>query len=384
MRLAVICDFAEENWPSMDLVADMLLKDLRAEFRGEVNATRIRPAMVRRLSHLPGLRHKRIAFSVDRLLNRFLDYPLTLARRRREFDLYHIVDHSYAHLIYRLPAEKTIIGCHDIDAFRCLLEPECEPRSKMFRMMAARILDGLGRAARVSCSSASTRHEVVAYRLTVPDRVRTIPLGVHPACTPASDPPSDAEAARLLGAVNADAPEILHVGGTVARKRIDVLLRVMAVVRQAFPKARLIRVGGPLTGSQQELSGRLNLTESILALPFLNRRLLAAVYRRAALLMQPSEREGFGLPVIEAMACGVPVVASDLPALREAGGPSTTFCPIADVPAWTNSIVELLRERQNWPERWRERRFAALGWAARFSWREHARMTVQVYKELLH
>ncbi|MGD0072760.1 MAG: glycosyltransferase [Candidatus Binataceae bacterium] len=100
--------------------------------------------------------------------------------------------------------------------------------------------------------------------------------------------------------------------------------------------------------------------------------------------MQPSEREGFGLPVIEAMACGVPVVASDLPALREAGGPSTTFCPIADVPAWTNSIVELLRERQNWPERWRERRFAALGWAARFSWREHARMTVQVYKELLH
>ncbi|MGD0074556.1 MAG: glycosyltransferase, partial [Candidatus Binataceae bacterium] len=273
----------------MDLVADMLLKDLRAEFRGEVNATRIRPAMVRRLSHLPGLRHKRIAFSVDRLLNRFLDYPLTLARRRREFDLYHIVDHSYAHLIYRLPAEKTIIGCHDIDAFRCLLEPECEPRSKMFRMMAARILDGLGRAARVSCSSASTRHEVVAYRLTVPDRVRTIPLGVHPACTPASDPPSDAEAARLLGAVNADAPEILHVGGTVARKRIDVLLRVMAVVRQAFPKARLIRVGGPLTGSQQELSGRLNLTESILALPFLNRRLLAAVYRRAALLMQPSE-----------------------------------------------------------------------------------------------
>jgi len=384
MRLALICDFVEENWPSMDLVADMLLDNLRAEYGSAVKATRVRPTMVLRFGRLPRFDRKRGAYSSDRLLNRFWDYPRHLARRKREFDLYHIVDHSYGHLIHQLPAERTIVTCHDIDTFRCLLEPEREPRSRMFRTMTARILDGFRRAARVSCVSAATRSEILAHRLLAPERAVVIPQGVHPACVPEPDPRCDAEAARLLGPAGGDGVDILHVGSTVARKRIDVLLRVTAAVRQEFPKTRLIRVGGAFSRSQQELAERLNLNQSLVVLPFLNRRLLAAVYRRASLLMQPSEREGFGLPVIEAMACGTPVVASDLPALREAGGPSAAYCPVADVPAWTDSVVELLRERHGRAERWDERRLAAMAWAAQFSWREHARKTVQVYQELLH
>jgi len=216
------------------------------------------------------------------------------------------------------------------------------------------------------------------------ERLVVIPQGVHPACVPEADPSCDAEAACMLGAPGAGAPEILHVGGTVARKRIDVVLRVMAAVRQEFPKARLIRAGGPLSRAQQDLARRLNLSKSLVELPFLNRRLLAALYRRAALLIQPSEREGFGFPVIEAMACGTPVVASDLPVLREVGGPATAYCPVGGVSAWTESVAELLRERGEQPERWKERQLAAQAWVSRFSWREHARATVRMYKELLH
>ncbi len=384
MRLALICDLVEEHWPSMDLVADMLLDNLCAQYGSTVKSTRVRPRMVWRLSRLPRFGSKRGAYSVDRLLNRLWDYPRLLARKQQEFDLYHIVDHSYAHLIHQLPAERTIITCHDIDTFRCLLEPEREPRSRIFRMMTARILDGLRRAARVSCPSVATRSEILAHRLVAPERAVVIPHGVHPACVPQPDPFCDAEAARLLGPADAEGADILHVGATIARKRIDVLLRVMAAVRQEFPKARLIRVGGPFSRSQQELAKRLNLDKSLVALPFVNRRLLASVYRRASLLMQPSEREGFGLPVIEAMACGTPVVASEVPALRETGGPSATYCPVADLPAWTHSVVELLRERQGRPNRWHERRLAATAWAARFSWREHARKTVEVYEQVLH
>jgi len=368
----------------MDLVADMLLDNLRAEYGSAVKATRVRPGMVWRLSRLPRFGRTHAAYSVDRLLNRFWDYPRHLARKGREFDLYHIVDHSYGHLIHQLPAERTIITCHDIDTFRCLMEAKREPRSKMFKLMTGRILSGFRRAAGVSCVSAATRSEILKHRLVAPERVVVIPQGVHPACLPEPDPRSDAEAVRLLGAANPDAADILHVGATVARKRIDVLLRVMAAVRQEFPKARLIRVGGPFSRPQQELAKRLNLDKSLVVLPFLNRRLLASVYRRASLLMQPSEREGFGLPVIEAMACGTPVVASDVPALQEAGGPSATYCPVADVPAWSDSVVELLRERHGKPGRWNERRLAALAWAARFSWGEYTRKTVQVYEHVLH
>ena len=64
----------------------------------------------------------------------------------------------------------------------------------------------------------------------------------------------------------------------------------------------------------------LGLGHNIRVLPFVDRPVLAALYRRASLVLLPSEREGFGLPLVEAMACGISVVASDLPVLREVGG----------------------------------------------------------------
>jgi glycosyltransferase involved in cell wall biosynthesis len=102
------------------------------------------------------------------------------------------------------------------------------------------------------------------------------------------------------------------------------------------------------------------------------------------LLLQPSDREGFGLPVAEAMACGTPVVASDLPALREVGGGAATYCPVGDIARWSNSVAELLRERDNDVEAWRVRRAAGTAQARRFNWPEHARRMMDVYRELLN
>ena len=112
---------------------------------------------------------------------------------------------------------------------------------------------------------------------------------------------------------------MLHVGSTIARKRIDTLLRVFAGIRRARPDARLVRVGGPFTAEQRALVRELQLEDAIVVLPFLDRSTLAAVYRQSAVLLLPSEREGFGLPVLEALACGTPVIASDIEALREVG-----------------------------------------------------------------
>jgi len=383
MRVALICDFAEENWPSMDLVAEMLVENLHADYRTVIEATAMRPRMIPRFARLPFVRKKRGASNLDRLVNRFWDYPRRLLRQGRDFDLYHVLDHSYAQLVNQLPAERTMVTCHDLDTFRCLLDPEREPRPRLFRAMAGRILGGLRRAERVSCASVATRDQILAHGLLPPERVVLIPYGVHPACSPNPDPSADAEASRLLGPSGADTIDILHVGSTIARKRIDTLLRVTAAVRRGFHRVRLVRIGSPFTADQCRLIAELDLGRSILQLPFVERPVLAAVYRRAALMMLPSEREGFGLPVIEAMACGTPVVASDLPALREAGGKAATYCPATDVGAWSKTITGLLRERRNWPERWDERRSDALAWAGRFSWREYTRQTVRLYEEML-
>jgi glycosyltransferase involved in cell wall biosynthesis len=158
---------------------------------------------------------------------------------------------------------------------------------------------------------------------------------------------------------------------------------VFAVVRKWNRRVRLIRVGGPFTQSQQELAARLGLPgDAVIVAPPLDVPALAAVYRRASLLLQPSEREGFGLPIAEGMACGTAVLASDIPALREAGGAAASYCPVADCAAWSDAVIALLEERARQPEYWDARRQRCVAQARQFSPSGYARAMVGIYNEL--
>jgi glycosyltransferase involved in cell wall biosynthesis len=379
-RVAVICDLREENWHSMNLAANMLLEGLRGGHEREFEARRVCPPMRRWLSAAGAFEGR--GFNADRLFNRFWSYPRHVARRRAEFDIFHVIDHSYAHLVHQLPAGRTVVTCHDLDTFRCLLKPDAEPRSRAFRAMTGRVLDGLRKAARVTCVSAWTREQLLSHGLLPPERVEVVHNGVSPVYTSLPDPAADAEAERLLGPPRDDAPELLHVGSTIGRKRIDVLLKVFGEVRREFKGARLLRVGGAFTGAQLRLVEEMRLGDAVVVLPFLEARVLAAVYRRAALLLQPSEREGFGLPVAEALASGLPVLASDLPVLHEVAGSAARYRAAGDVEAWAEGVAGLLKEREDDPAGWAARRAEGVAYARRFSWEEYARRMVSIYREL--
>jgi glycosyltransferase involved in cell wall biosynthesis len=323
-------------------------------------------------------------FNVDRILNRFWDYPRVLRGARGRYDVFHVVDHAYAQLVHHLPAERTVVTCHDLHTFDCLLDPERHPRSAPFRLMTRRVLDGLTKAGRVAFDTAAVRDEVLARGLVPAERTVVVPLGVQPGLSPNPDAAADAAAERLLGPDDRRWTYLMHVGGTFWRKRVDLVLRIFAAARESRPDLRLIRVGGRLTEEQQRLAERLGIEESVLTMPFVDRPTLAALYRRAALVVMPSEVEGFGLPVIEAMACGTPVVASDLPVLREVGATATVYRPVDDVPAWRDEVLRLLAEREDAPDRWAERRAAGLKQAERFTWAEYARKMVDVYQEVWH
>ncbi|HMF54991.1 MAG TPA: glycosyltransferase family 1 protein [Pyrinomonadaceae bacterium] len=382
--MAVISDFAEENWPSMNLVADMLLDGLQRNHAGTIAATRIAPQMRRRFTR-NGASERSELFKADRVLNRFWDYPRHLRRQKADFDLFHIVDHSYGQLIHELPPERTVITCHDLDTFRSILNGYGERRSFLFKSMTRRIMSGIRRAARVTCDSVATRDELLAHNLVEPERALVVPNGVHPSCSPEADPPADMEAARLLGHSRTDGNgfDIMHVGSTIRRKRIDVLLRVFAAVRKEFPSTRLIRLGGSFTSEQLKLSEQLDVSDAVIVLPHVERNILAALYRHAALVLQPSEGEGFGLPVVEALACGTPVVASNLSVLREVGGEAAAYCPVGDIISWTESVTGLLAERAEQQQRWEQRRNAGILQAAKFSWTEYANKMVELYRQIL-
>jgi glycosyltransferase involved in cell wall biosynthesis len=381
LKVAIIADLLEEGWPSMDLVADMLVGHLLADYRGHIEPTLIRPPLRARLSKLPLAGALPPAVTIDRFANRLWDYPRATRGVASRFDLFHIVDHSYAHLVHTLPAERTLVTCHDLDTFRSILEPELEPRPALFRAMTRRILAGLRAAGHVACDTEATRDALVAQAGVDAARTSVVLNGPHPSCTPVPEPAADVEAARLLGHASRTT-DLLHVSSTIARKRIDVLLTIVAAVRKQRPDVRLVRVGGPFTAEQRGLARDLDIEDAIVVLPFLDRSTLASVYRRCALVLLPSEREGFGLPVLEALACGTPIVASDIDALREVGGTAVEYCPPEDIDAWTSTVVRVLSERRDDPEGWRARRTAGIERAASFSWSRYTADVVALYLRL--
>ena len=382
-RVAVVSDFLEDRWYSMDLVAEMLMDYLSTQHAETHRATLIRPPLKLRFGAVPIFGGRSSARKVDQVLNRFFEYPRTLRTTRTQFDIFHIVDHSYAQLVHDLPAERTLLACHDLEAFRCLTEPNSEPRSNVFRAMTRRILSGFQKARKIACSSAATRDEILRFGLVPASRLAVTPLAVDPVFCTTPDDAADAQTDRLLGPRSAATVDIVHVGSTVARKRIDILLRVFSKVNQQVPHARLIRIGGDFTREQTAMMDNLKLRDSILVMPFLERRALASVYRRASVVLQPSEREGFGLPVLEAMGCGAPLIASDVAVLRETGGTAAAYCPLEEVEAWSECILNTVSRTFDDQERQRVRA-AGIAQACKFTWSAYAAESTRIYRELLH
>ena len=376
LRVAILADYLEEEWPSMDLVADMLMTHFASEHAQAIDATLVRPPMpswMRRRADTPPA-------AIARVGARMLHYPRVLVALPGQFDVYHVVDHSYAHLVHHLPAAKTMVTCHDLDAFRSVLQPHEEHRSWPFRIMARRILEGLRKAAHVACDSEATRASLLGLAGIDEQCLSVIPNGADTGGYPHDDAAADVEAARMLGPRRGI--ELLHVGSTIPRKRIDVLLEVFAGVRRERGEVRLTRVGGPFTAEQRVRARELGLSDAIRVLPFVDRATLAAVYRRSALALLPSDREGFGLPIVEALACATPMVASDIPVLREIGSSAVTYCPPGSVDAWVEAILALLDERERQPAAWQARRDAGLARASAFSWSTYAASVAERYRAI--
>lgn len=375
-RVGIVYDYAAENWPSMDLVGDLLAEGLRRH-APRYAPEPIRPEMPRPFGRWLGAR----AHNADRLVARHVAYPRSL-RRAARMDLYHVVDHSYAQLVHALPARRTIVTCHDLDAFRSLLQPERDPRPLWFRAMMKRVLGGLQRAAHVVCDSDTVRAELLEYRILPADRVSTVPLAAHPDFRADPDPTADAHASTLLSPAPLDGIDLLHVGSTAPRKRIELLLRAAAPVLAANPRARVVRVGGPLEPAHRRLAEELGIARRIAEVPWVPRPLLAALYRRATLVVSTSEREGFGLPLVEAMACGAPVLASALPVYREVGGSAVRYVDGDDPAAWSAALSGTLATLADDGER-SAARAASLDRARRYGLDRFAAGIAAVYDRVL-
>ena len=368
-RLAVIFDAVEERWPSMDFVAEMLVEHLRAEHGDQYATGTIRPRFFDLFEKLPGLDQNR-AWNADRMVTRFFTYPIQLVSRRREFDLFHVADHTYAQLANVLPPTRTGIYCHDLDAFEALLDPKGSS-STWRRAMARTQLRGLQRVALVFYSTEQIQKQIVEAGILDPSRLVHAPYGV------AAEFFSDDGIEELAPGLPPSRPFLMHVGSSMSRKRLDVLFRVFAEVRKRLPGLVLLQQGARLLPEQRRLLSELGVADALVQPPPLSRAALAALYHRAELVLLTSEREGFGLPILEALASGAALVASDIAAFREVGAEAVTYCPVADVERWTDTVVRLIEHPELRPP-------AAVRHAVarRFTWTAHAAIIAGAYARL--
>lgn len=226
------------------------------------------------------------------------------------------------------------------------------------------------RANRIITDSTFSREEIVAAYGIAAGRITVIPLGVATDFRP--DPARPRE--RV----------VLHVGDLHTRRNLHLLVDVVADLRQTVPALAglsLVMVGTD-RGDAAPLAARAlqrGITGAVRLITGASDADLLEWYQRAAVLAYPSHYEGFGLPVLEAMACGTPVVASRSSSLPEVVGAGGLLVDPDDRDAWGRALRVML-EQSDVAREWSHRGLAR---AAQCTWIETARRTAEVYRQVV-
>jgi len=259
-----------------------------------------------------------------------------------------------------LPPAKRARGVVTVHDLAFLDRPELlDPRQRDLPDLLRR---SVARAA-VVCTPSGAVARQVARRLDIPaERIVVTPLGVDPAWS-STGPPSPA----LRATLGLPRRYLLFVGAAQPRKGLDVLLDAHA----AHPGLAPLVLAGPAGwGPTPAASSRVH------PVGYLDEADLRSVVAGAAVLVLPSREEGFGLPVLEAMAAGVPVVCSDLPALREVAGGLATLVPPEDPAALATALADV-----DGAGRDPVGAAARQAHAARYTWQACAQATVHAYRK---
>lgn len=360
LRLAVLATPSHDGILSLTRYADELTAALRERPGLEV---RVAPSLAR------GAEGRGLRGRTRRATARFVGAPR--AARRVDADVFHLTDHSYAHLAAVLPRSRTVVTCHDLMPLRATrTDSGFPPVPRATLAWYAFCVSFLRRVDHVVCISETTRGDVLRWTGVAPERASVIPNGLSGVFRPLP------EAERVSARTELAAPGrvLLSVGSGASYKNVEGTLAVLALLRAGGNPALLVRAGAPLNPAQAQRARALGVADAIRDLGPVDEERLVALYNAADALLFPSHWEGFGWPPLEAMACGTPVVVSTTPALRETVGDAALSAPAGDPTALAGAIERLWSD----PGLAAELHGRGLERARRFSWAT----TVGRYEEL--
>ncbi|RME45048.1 MAG: glycosyltransferase family 1 protein [Chloroflexi bacterium] len=273
------------------------------------------------------------------------------------------------------PTTPTVVTVHD-------LIPIVLPAyrgSALVRAYTRLVAAGARRADAVIADSEHSKRDIVTHLRIDPQQVFVIPLAVGPEFRPA---PAES-VAQVRRQYSLPPRYVLYLGGFDQRKNVGTLLRAFAELRTGALRGSDLRlvVAGRLPARDtsfapdpQRLASELGIEDAVIFPGWIEEDDKPALYTGAELFVFPSRYEGFGLPVLEAMACGTPVVTSNTSSLPEIVGDAGLTLDPNDASTLAEGMWQVLRD----PDRRQAMREAGLRQAGRFSWHRTARATLDV------
>lgn len=281
------------------------------------------------------------------------------------YDFYHMITPNLSFLMTEFPF---IITVHD-------LAPLFIPSSRIQKWGRLYLYSGIKKALKVIADSHSTKNDVV-HSLKIPEeKIKVIPLGVNLKIFK----PQDKNLCRAKLGLPVDKKIILNVALEMWRKNLPNLVRAFALACKKFPEVILVRIGHK-TPQVAKLISELKIEDKVLYFSNLPKEDdLALFYNAADLFVFPSYYEGFGLPPLEAMACGVPAILSDRTSLPEIAQDQKVLVNPDSPEEIANKILEFLTNENFYQEMSQK----AYQHAQKFTWEKMGEKTCQIYSEIL-
>ncbi|PZV15452.1 MAG: glycosyl transferase group 1 [Pseudanabaena sp.] len=297
--------------------------------------------------------------------------------RQQQADIFHIVDHTDAHIARCLnrARQSTVVTCHDLVQ---LIYPERQSRFPALSLSVWRhSVQGMRQANHIVAVSSNTAKDIQQF-LNIPSENITVALnGVEPQFRVLPRVP-----VVSLRQQYTPSPEticLLNVGGTHQRKNMLTILKVVESLRTKGLSVCLWKTGGQFTPEHKAFINEHQLDRHVIHFGNPDKETLVCLYNAADILLSPSLYEGFGLTIVEAMACGTPVITSNVSSLPEVVCDAAILVDPLNVEAITEAVCQIKQD----PSYCNQLIEKGLLRAKFFNWQKNAEQVAKVYENLV-
>ena len=353
---------------SMDVYADGLIAGLKA-VRPKWEIVEVTPLPLDRGS-------RSLSVRLRKYYERFWSYPRTVEKQKA--DIFHVIDHSDGHLVYWLQktGKPVVVTCHDLINF---VYPENLQGLVHLPLVSTAnwqfSVRGMQQANHIVAVSSNTARDVTQRLSIEPEKITIVPDAVDSLFRPL--PQKEVESFRQQQTISPETICLLNVGSNHPRKNVLTILKVLESLKLQGLPIYLWKIGSDFTNEQKEFIANNKLDKFVNYLGQPDKHTLVQAYNAADVLVSPSLHEGFGMTVLEGMACGTPVITSNVSSLPEVAGDAAVLVDPMNVQAMVEAVCRLQNDSdyRNWLIH------KGLERAKSFTWEMTAEQIAKVYEK---